>query len=122
MIKNKSVILLPIFTIILTASNLLFMYWNEPLQWFVIVMLSSTFIGIILRDIKSEIKLVLLIWILGSSVTIFIMCYPLFIWETNPISINRGIIAITENLIYITFIGIIISLVSSITLTLLLEK
>ena len=71
---------------------------------------------------KTQIKIILIAWIISMITTIALMCYPLLLWESDVVKVNEAIIMTAEKLIFITLIGIIVSMVSSIFFSLISER
>jgi len=123
MIGIKKLLLNLSLITIFTAANIIFIYWDEPIQWIILIIFSSSIAGVMMEGLmKTQIKIILIAWIISMITTIALMCYPLLLWESDVVKVNEAIIMTAEKLIFITLIGIIVSMVSSIFFSLISER
>ncbi|MEM0083932.1 MAG: hypothetical protein QXP50_00810 [Candidatus Methanomethylicia archaeon] len=111
--KHSILLLFLTLTIIFTGSNTLFIYWNEEIQWYVIILFSSIIMAFINTSInlKMKIGILFLAWIASIVFTSFVICYPLILWG-GSLTANEVIISTVARTLIIVFIGLTISLVS----------
>ncbi len=123
MIGIKKLLLNLSLITIFTAANIIFIYWDEPIQWIILIIFSSSIAGVMMEGLmKTQIKIILIAWTISMITTIALMCYPLLLWESDVVKVNEAIIMTAEKLIFITLIGIIVSMVSSIFFSLISER
>ena len=122
MLKKLSLIIN--LVIIISAANVLFIYWYDSIKWFILTITSSIVASIIVNktEIKEKIENMVIAWIMSIAFSTFLMCFPLLLWEENLVKINEALILTIERLLFITLIGLIISIVTSLFFSLILEE
>jgi len=111
--KLNHLLLFLALIIIFTGSNVLFIYWNEEFQWYIII-LSSSVVAAFIDDfmkLKFKVAMWVLAWVISVFSTTFVLCYPLILWEGGFMA-NEIIISVVARTLTIMLIGLIISLTS----------
>jgi len=111
--KVSIILLLASLTIIFTGATIIFIYWGNEFQWFILVLVSSSSYALIGRppQFKNRIMLLFFAWLLSMILSSFTLSYPLILWESNFIA-NEVIVSIVGRVILVSLIGILLSLVS----------
>ncbi|GEM_PF-3940022 len=107
---------------IFTAANISFTYWSNYVQWAFMVIISSAIFGLLEKSIRNQVKIMVIVWFMSLVLTVLELCYPLLVWERNPVVVNEALIITLEKLILIVFMGLIISIVVSMFSSLVTEK
>jgi len=115
-------IVVAILTIIFTASNSMMIFWNDNYQWLILVILSSISLGLIVDDTRSQIKILVVSWVVSLLLTTYIICYPLMFFGESVVKLNELFFATVSKLFFIILIGIILSSIISIFTSLIVER